>query len=147
MGAVITPQRNGSLLVEGDQLRVVRADGTVAYEGRRVFLCRCGHSRDKPICDGTHKLVGWTDEGLVAVNKMKVDPQPPAPDDLLVTITAKPDSKLIVHGHVEVRGQDGTTCSGTLCSLCRCGATKLRPFCDDAHKTSGFKDPASSDFA
>ena len=27
----------------------------------RVTLCRCGHSNNKPFCDGTHKLVGFRD--------------------------------------------------------------------------------------
>ena len=27
----------------------------------RVTLCRCGHSRNKPFCDGTHKVVGFRD--------------------------------------------------------------------------------------
>lgn len=141
VAATIKPQKDASFLVEGEAIRVLRADGSLAYEGRKVFLCRCGHSRDKPLCDGTHKLVGWRDGGLIAVDKMKVDPQPPKPDDPVVTITAKPDSKLVVHGHVEVRAQDGATCRGTLCSLCRCGATQGRPFCDDSHKAIGFKDP------
>ncbi len=30
-------------------------------EGKQVALCRCGHSKNKPFCDGAHK-----DAGLIA---------------------------------------------------------------------------------
>jgi CDGSH-type Zn-finger protein len=33
---------------------VVLVDGKFVVE-----LCRCGHSSTKPICDGTHKKVGF----------------------------------------------------------------------------------------
>ncbi|MDR3708436.1 MAG: CDGSH iron-sulfur domain-containing protein [Capsulimonadaceae bacterium] len=30
---------------------------TITTEKKTVFLCRCGASKDKPFCDGTHKSV------------------------------------------------------------------------------------------
>ncbi len=52
--------RNGPLWVRGG-VPVVAADGT-RYESRnRVTLCRCGHSGNKPFCDGSHNDVGFTD--------------------------------------------------------------------------------------
>jgi CDGSH-type Zn-finger protein len=40
---------------------VVSADG-FAYEVRnRVTLCRCGASKNKPFCDGTHAAIGFHD--------------------------------------------------------------------------------------
>ena len=37
-----------------------------------VALCRCGHSANKPFCDGAHKTCGFQAEELAA------PPQPPA---------------------------------------------------------------------
>jgi CDGSH-type Zn-finger protein len=54
----IAVTRDGPLWVRGG-VQVVAADGT-AYEVRnRQTLCRCGHSENKPFCDGSHKEVGF----------------------------------------------------------------------------------------
>ena len=56
-GATITPYRDGPLIVRGD-FRLVDQDGREIDPGREtVALCRCGKSRLRPFCDGTHKLV------------------------------------------------------------------------------------------
>jgi CDGSH-type Zn-finger protein len=53
----ITPYRDGPLLVRGD-FRLVDQDGNEIDPGREtVALCRCGKSRMRPFCDGTHALV------------------------------------------------------------------------------------------
>ena len=38
------------------------ADGTVflVEPGEVVALCRCGHSEEKPFCDGSHRRVGFS---------------------------------------------------------------------------------------
>jgi CDGSH-type Zn-finger protein len=55
----ITPYRDGPLLVRGP-VRLVGSDGApIACERDPIALCRCGRSRLKPFCDGTHKLVGF----------------------------------------------------------------------------------------
>ncbi len=54
----ITALENGPLEVDGASV-VVRSDGTVVKEGAKVFLCRCGHSANKPMCDGSHKREGF----------------------------------------------------------------------------------------
>jgi len=51
---------SGPLWVRGG-VEIVGADGG-SYEVRnRVTLCRCGQSRNKPFCDGTHASVGFKD--------------------------------------------------------------------------------------
>jgi len=43
-------------------VRIVDPDGGVfeVEEGRPVVLCRCGHSRNKPFCDRSHREVGFS---------------------------------------------------------------------------------------
>ena len=51
---------NGPLWVRGG-IPIV-SEGGEPYEVRnRQTLCRCGRSRNKPFCDGMHKVVGFTD--------------------------------------------------------------------------------------
>jgi CDGSH-type Zn-finger protein len=56
-GTVITTYRDGPLLVRGP-FQLLDQDGNEIELGREtVALCRCGKSRLRPFCDGTHKLV------------------------------------------------------------------------------------------
>lgn len=45
---------NGPLKIEGS-LIVELPDGTVELKEKNTFLCRCGHSANKPFCDGMHR--------------------------------------------------------------------------------------------
>lgn len=56
--ATFEPQPNGPLFVRG-QVRVVDADESLIREDTRLALCRCGASRNKPFCDGSHRRVGF----------------------------------------------------------------------------------------
>lgn len=68
---------NGSVRVEGD-FEIVDQDGKpFGLAGRtRVSLCRCGHSANKPFCDGSHKAAGFSSE-IHAFDL--APPAPPAP--------------------------------------------------------------------
>ncbi len=53
---VITPYRDGPLLVRG-AFRIEDQEGHEIEPGREVVaLCRCGKSRIRPFCDGSHRL-------------------------------------------------------------------------------------------
>jgi CDGSH iron-sulfur domain-containing protein 3 len=55
MTVEIHPSPNGPLKIQGD-FKIIKADGSVAeHKGETAFLCRCGHSANKPFCDGSHK--------------------------------------------------------------------------------------------
>jgi CDGSH-type Zn-finger protein len=53
----ITPYRDGPLLVRGPFVLADQDGNEIAVGRRTVALCRCGKSRIRPFCDGSHKLV------------------------------------------------------------------------------------------
>ena len=56
-------------------------------------------------------------------------------------ITVMNNGSLRVEGEVEIVDQDGKTFDikgRTKLSLCRCGQSANKPFCDGSHKTCGF---------
>ncbi len=58
----VTPALNGPLHVEG-ALEVCSASGQTVTRTTETWLCRCGHSRNKPFCDGSHEAAGFTAPG------------------------------------------------------------------------------------
>jgi CDGSH-type Zn-finger protein len=63
---IITPYRNGPILVRGP-IELAWPDGSPVTRRRDpVALCRCGKSKLTPFCDGTHKLIGFRAPGAGA---------------------------------------------------------------------------------
>jgi len=79
----ITVVNNGSIRIEGD-FEIVDQNGAVfGLAGRtKVSLCRCGQSKNKPFCDGSHRSCAF--ESTV----MARDLPPPAPKPAAPTPTA-----------------------------------------------------------
>jgi CDGSH-type Zn-finger protein len=54
---------NGPIRIEGDpaEFGIVDAQGNAFGLGGRaaIGLCRCGHSANKPFCDGSHARQGF----------------------------------------------------------------------------------------
>jgi len=59
--AQIKVTKNGPLLVQGS-CALTDKDGNVLAKCGPFALCRCGGSKKKPYCDGTHKAIGFEDE-------------------------------------------------------------------------------------
>ncbi|MGA7238461.1 MAG: CDGSH iron-sulfur domain-containing protein [Bryobacteraceae bacterium] len=59
----ITCFNNGPIRIEGD-FEIVDPTGAVfGLAGRTTIgLCRCGHSENKPFCDGSHARQGFAHE-------------------------------------------------------------------------------------
>ena len=52
--------KNGPLQVNGEFV-IKSMAGKVIESRNPAFLCRCGGSKNKPFCDGTHRKVGLRD--------------------------------------------------------------------------------------
>jgi CDGSH-type Zn-finger protein len=63
MSVKITPLNNGPIRIEGE-FQIFDAQGNpFGLAGRTVIsLCRCGHSANKPFCDGSHARMGFQNE-------------------------------------------------------------------------------------
>ncbi len=54
---------SGPLWVKGG-VPIESADGHEYELRNRVTLCRCGRSHNKPLCDGTHNVIGYRDGSI-----------------------------------------------------------------------------------
>ena len=64
-----------------------------------------------------------------------------------VKITVRPNGSLRVEGAVQLVDADGNAwnvADKPAFSLCRCGASANKPFCDGSHKNIGFEDAAKA---
>ncbi len=51
--------KNGPLWVKG-KVQLADAEGkTISMQAESAAFCRCGHSANKPFCDGSHKKSGF----------------------------------------------------------------------------------------
>jgi CDGSH-type Zn-finger protein/uncharacterized Fe-S cluster protein YjdI len=103
----------------------------------RATLCRCGASRNKPYCDGSHHEAGFQATGepiTIESDALKVR-------NGLVDVTPLPNGPLMVNGSLEVCSGTGRTVSRVgEAFLCRCGGSSKKPYCDGTHQVIGFKD-------
>jgi CDGSH-type Zn-finger protein len=139
-GTTVRILRDGPALAEGD-LVFAREDGTVVRREARAALCRCGQSGRKPFCDGTHRKVGFADPpGPAPDPGTRVQPPPGDADrEGPVTVVLKPEGSLRLVGPVTVVTAEGRRHLGGRVSLCRCGASREKPWCDNAHREIGFR--------
>lgn len=75
-GAKIIIRDNGPIRVEGDFEILDQQGKAYGLAGRTsIALCRCGHSQNKPFCDGTHKTLPFLD----TQQARDLPPPPPKP--------------------------------------------------------------------
>jgi CDGSH-type Zn-finger protein/uncharacterized Fe-S cluster protein YjdI len=123
-------RENGPVAIQGELSLNGRSIGT------RATLCRCGESKNKPFCDGTHAEAGF---GATGEPPSKTTDMLPARNGPVALTTVK-DGPLKVEGNLELMSGTGRVVErGVQMFLCRCGASKNKPFCDGSHKAMGFK--------
>ncbi|MFW5913889.1 MAG: glutamate synthase-related protein, partial [Bacillota bacterium] len=206
----ITPSKNGPLVVRHLEALKASTGRNVNTKASTVALCRCGGSKSKPYCDGTHGKNGFTDEkdktrvprrhdvyegktvtihddrgicshagyctdGLPEVFQMGkepwIDPDGASEDAIRKTIekcpsgalsyeidgkrftafaSDEPELEITKDGPYRAKGfidleSDDVPESKEHFALCRCGASKNKPFCDGSHHYEQFEDDGRFD--
>jgi len=59
----VISHKNGPLEVQG-ALEVCAASGRTIARGTEHWFCRCGHSQNKPFCDGSHETADFRAPGV-----------------------------------------------------------------------------------
>lgn len=107
--------------------------------GMRLTLCRCGASKNKPFCDGSHHDAGFTATGEPETGLLGLPTAMPVVRDGWVDIEPEPNGPLQLRGPVEViSGTGRMVCRVAQARLCRCGGSQTKPFCDGSHARNGF---------
>ncbi|WP_137136460.1 CDGSH iron-sulfur domain-containing protein [Rhizobium sp. FKY42] len=114
--------------------------GTLEIDGRPVgyrrTLCRCGKSENKPFCDNSHmdEFVAKgvrepvTDDDEAARLNWQETPRGP------LTVKSTNEGPLMVSGNLQVVcGTNAAIAYANEVSLCSCGKSLNKPFCDGSH--------------
>jgi CDGSH-type Zn-finger protein/uncharacterized Fe-S cluster protein YjdI len=127
---LLATREAGPYAVRGD-LRIDGRSGSF-----RATLCRCGASKNKPYCDGSHHEVGFSASG-----------EPPTGDTAMLAVRDGPlsidpqtDGPLQVRGNLEVVSGTGRCVARVQQAMfCRCGGSANKPYCDGTHARIGFR--------
>jgi CDGSH-type Zn-finger protein len=131
----IKVRANGPLLCTGD-IEVYAADGHLLQKSADLVLCRCGHSANKPFCDGSHRDAGFEHAGLP--DAVASDERETRAGALHISVRA--DAMLLADGPMTITSaDDGPDIRRNRAALCRCGHSANKPFCDGSHRDTGFK--------
>jgi len=132
---VVRVRENGPLAFHAE---LVLAGATEASCKTRATLCRCGQSKSKPYCDGSHAAAAFSASGEPATIASEALPERRGK----LTVTPLRDGPLDVNGNLELLAGTGRTinriASGVGTKLCRCGGSANKPYCDGTHRVNGF---------
>ena len=131
---IVTVSYNGPYFITGD-LNIEGIGDDMPGVAFRAALCRCGASGNKPFCDNSHEKAEFKD--YAAIGQVG---SPVGEGGGELNITPREDGPLLLKGNITmVAGSGRKAWQGNNVALCRCGASKNKPFCDGGHKEAGFK--------
>jgi len=148
-GAVQYVRKDGAPQEQPPEVNLIRTlqDGPNAFRGDlridgepigyRATLCRCGASKNKPYCDGSHHDIHFDATGEPATGDKTAML---AVRDGPIDIAPQTDGPLMVRGNMEfISGTGRMFARMNAARLCRCGYSQNKPFCDGTHAKIGFK--------
>lgn len=104
-------------------------------ETHRASLCRCGLSKNKPFCDASHRKTfkepGNLDHRPASKTKQNASKT--------INIICIEDGPLMCQGNVKFITPTNEELTVIDPAICRCGASKRKPFCDGTHNKINFK--------
>ena len=127
---LVTVRENGPYAVRAD----IQLNGERGVF--RATLCRCGASKNKPYCDGSHNEVKFSASGEPPSGKTDML----AVRNGVLAVDPETDGPLRVRGNLEITSGTGRVVARvTQARLCRCGGSGNKPFCDGTHAKIGFR--------
>jgi len=125
---------DGPLLCTG-QIEVLNPFGELLQKGTEIALCRCGGSRNKPFCDGSHQDEEFECDGIFTGITSE-----PLEEDGPLLLTVHPNAGLFAQGPMTIMSSDDNfVTTRNEAALCRCGESGNKPFCDISHKGCEFE--------
>lgn len=125
--------RAGPINLTGN-ITLVKEDGSVTY-ANHLSLCRCGASHNKPICDEHHLEIEFLNSGRIQEVSDAQHTERPSK----ITISIIKDGPITFKGRLRMHNNLGQECVKQRGSLCRCGHSANKPFCDGSHEKNGFR--------
>lgn len=133
---VITIEKDGPIYIHGEVV-VKDMDENIVLKDTRMALCRCGQSKNKPLCDNSHISANFSADTSYNAERLRTEPVQGKGGRLFIKLID--NAPFVVEGNYDLVG-DATgreTCSKKM-SFCRCGGSSTKPFCDGSHKKIGF---------
>ena len=127
---LVVPDPDGPFHLRGD-VEVMAEDGVPVVRDTRIALCRCGATKNRPFCDGSHWDAGFDDAGRLGEGGTAPRDAAPA-GPLKVAFGA--GGPLYLEGRFVLASARGDARRELgKAELCRCGASRNQPFCDGSH--------------